>query len=146
MLTTSYVPAAAECRRAVVPTCDPVVEHTGTTPPSVDGQIMKIKAGDTIDVGIDWKAFFEANNVDASNVTVLFAAHALSPQAPVFSGSLTLYDKDKAQAVVLLDASAAVVGNIYYITCTATLPGVTNSGLTIPTRTVRRTIHVRVVL
>lgn len=146
LATTGHFAHVVEhCRRAVVQACDNV-EHSGSIPPSADGKIIKVKKGDTIDVGLDWSVFFGANNVDPTGVTSLFAKHGSSPQDPTFEGELTLYDKGKRQSVVLLDLSEAAVGDIYYLNCTVTLPGVQTDDLPLPTRTVTRTIHVRVVL
>lgn len=146
MLTTGlqYGTVPDHCRRAIVPACE---QHTtqGGNPPAVDGKIMTVKKGDVIDIGVDWSQFFAANEVEASGVTSLFAAHGSSPKAPTFEGVLTLYDKGKAQSVVLLDLTGAVVQDMYWINCTVEMPGVATGDLTLPTRTVTRTIHVRVV-
>lgn len=144
MTNPQYGTVSDHCRRAIVPACE---QHTtqGSNPPAVDGKIMTVKKGDVIDIGVDWSQFFAANDVEATGVTSLFAAHANSPKAPAFEGALTLYDKGKAQSVVLLDLTDAAAQDTYWIDCTVEMPGITTGDLTLPTRTVTRTIHVRVV-
>jgi hypothetical protein len=138
-----FVPAPARCRRVTVPACDPEIAASGVNPPSVGGEIVLVKKGDIIDVGLDWSAWLEANGGKLS--TSAWAAHGSSPQAPVISGSSTLIDEEKHETPVLLDLSAAAAGNVYYLTNTVVVQGLPNSaGFTMPNRTLVRVLHVKV--
>lgn len=146
MATVISTSSAANCRRAAVPACDPSVEMpAGGNPPSVDGSTILVKAGDIIDVGLDWSQWCAAN--DGKIATSAWAAHGSSPQAPTLGDDGI--DQAKQQTVAIVDASAASVGDIYYLQNTVTVsdatPGQANS-YDLPTRTLKRVIHVRVVL
>lgn len=143
MLTTSYAPASAPCRRAIVPACDPQHETQGSIPPSVDGNLIKIKKGDIIDVGLDWSGWLAANTAEI--VSSEWAKHAASPQEPVFQGDQDLFNEVKGHSVVVLDLSGATVGQTYYLENTVVVSG-KDGGFTLPNRTIKRVIHIRVVL
>lgn len=146
MLVT-MTPQAANCRRAAMPACEDYVAGQTVTPPSVPpsigGGMLFIRKGDIMDVGIDWSAWLAANN--AVIKTSAWAAHAQSPQPPTISANGI--DQALGQTVAILDASAATVGDTYYLTNTITVddstPNATNT-YTFPTRTLARVIHVRV--
>jgi hypothetical protein len=146
MLTSSltYTSTPVEqCRRPVVPACDPTIVTSGINPPSINNEILLVKAGDIIDVGLDWTDWIKENGGKISSST--WAAHALSPQAPTIT-AITLIDEANTHTVCIVDASAAAVGDIYYLTNTITVDGIAAGAFVMPTRTVNRVIHVRIVL
>ncbi len=135
-------------RRAVCPVNSPeptgvVLAQSGAIPPSIDGDEILIRQGDIIDVGIVWSAWLTAN--DAALKTSAWAADASSPKTPTVSSSGI--DAAAGQTVAVLDATAAAVGDVYVLNNTVTVDDATPSGgYVLPVRTLKRSIHVRVVL
>lgn len=139
-MVQSYETEPVLCRRPPVPACDPA-SITGAVPAAINATPILVRKGDTIDVGIDWSAWLEANKGKLKSVA--WAAHGSTPQAPTISGATTLFSK--GEAVVLLNLGSAVVDNIYWLTCTATIEGIPDGAFTMPDRIVARTITVKVV-
>lgn len=138
----TIVPAPPVCRRSIVPACDPVAMSSSGNPSSVGDEITFIKKGDIIDVGLDWSKWLEANG--GKILESEWAAHGSSPQAPTFSGDLDLYDGEKKHTVVVIDASGAAVGDIYYVSNTVTIRSDPSGSFTMPDRTLTRTMHIKV--
>jgi len=145
MLQTSAAFAGAQqaCRRPVVPACDPTIASGGVNPPSVDGQIVLIKAGDVIDVGLDWSDWLEGNGGKLASSA--WAKHSASPKTPTLTDG-TLIDDASKQTLVIVDTSEAAVGDVYYLENTVSVEGIAAGGFTMPTRTLKRVLHVKVVL
>jgi hypothetical protein len=132
----------AQCRRAVVPGCDPIVAITGSVPPMI-GEVILLKKGDIIDVGIDWSAWLEQNGGELTSSS--FAAHGSSPAAPVFQGVTTGIDDGRKHTVCLINTSAAVLDAVYWLNNTIIVAGAPSGTYTMPSRTLTRTIAVKVV-
>lgn len=133
------------CRRALAPACDPTVETAATAnPPSIDGDIIYVRQGDIIDVGIDWTHWLDAN--DARLKSSSWAGHASSPNAPTITDDG--FDLDKGHTVAIIDTSASTVGDVYWMNNTVVVedPSSTSNGYSIPDRTFTRLIHVKVSL
>lgn len=137
-------------RRAVCPAGSPepsaiALAQAGAPPPSVDGDEILIRQGDTIDVGIVWTDWLAAN--DARLKTSAWAADASSPKTPTVTA--TGIDAPLGQTIAVLDASAAAVGDAYVINNTIVVEDATPAAAgayAMPERTLKRAIHVRVVL
>lgn len=134
-------------RRVSVPANDPSTENVeALTVPSLlnAGGKFLIKQGDILDVGISWSAWVGEN--DAEIATSSWAAHADTPQAPTIASDGI--NATCAEAFVVIDTSGAAVGDTYYLTNTITVsdhtPDATEDD-NIPSRTLTRTIAVRVV-
>jgi hypothetical protein len=126
-------------RRAQIASDDPTVAISPAppSPPSV-GNIL-IRAGDIIDVGIDWSLWAKAN--DAKLKTSTFAAHGSTPAAPTIASQGA--DLDRGHGVAVIDASAAAVGAVYWLVNTAVFEDLTPDGTySFPDRTLKRTIYV----
>ena len=143
LMTVSAITATDNGRRATVPAISPAVKIESGNPPPVENKTILVKAGDTLDVGIKWGTWLDAN--DGEIAASVWAAHADTPQAPTLVDDG--YDGGKREAVVNVDASAATVGDIYYLENTVTVNDATpNSGtFAYGTRTLKRVIYVEIV-
>lgn len=135
-------------RRAVCPVYSPdpapgALAQVGAMPPSIDGDEILIRQGDTIDIGILWGDWLKAN--DGKLKASSWAADGTSPAAPTITANGI--DAPNGATIAVLDASAADVGDVYVINNTITVEDATPStGYVIPDRTLKRAVHVRVVL
>lgn len=129
-------------RRPTVPAGDPVVVDTTAGVAIVNPVPIAIRKGDKIDVGLDWSQWVASNGgvIKAS----AWAKHDDSPQTPTISGAATLFDAAKGHTAVVLDATAATVGDTYYLKNTVTFEGPAGAAFQMPERQLVRTIAVRV--
>lgn len=140
MTIVSALPSSVNCRRAQVPACE--AQDIATEPSFVADATLFVKKGDIIDVGIDWSVWLAANDGKVS--VSAWAEHGSSPQSPTLGDDAK--NDTKMETFVLVDASAATVGDVYYITNTVTVVDATQTGDgDIPSRTLKRNIKVKVV-
>ena len=147
MATVISSTLSATPRRALVPADDPSVEvpTNQAIPPAVDGRMMLVKAGDIIDIGMDWLTWCKAN--DGVLASSAWASHGSTPQAPTLGADGI--DATKQHTVVQLDTTGAAAGDTYYIKNTVTITDATAGAANtydLPTRTLTRVLHVRVTL
>lgn len=128
-------------RRVQIAADDPTVAITTapTNPPAV-GTVL-IRAGDIIDVGLDWTLWCRGNDASLKAAGSTWAAHGSSPDAPTVSSSGI--DSDRKHTVAVLDASAAVVGDTYWLVNTVVFEDASTDGAyDFPDRTLKRTLYV----
>jgi hypothetical protein len=128
-------------RRFAIAADDPSVEPTGTNPTSINATPMLIKMGDQIDVGIDWTQWIMANG--GKLLSSAWAKHGSSPANPVVSADAIYVAKN--QTVAILNASGATANDVYWLINTVTIEGPTEGPFTMPTRTLKRMLSVKVV-
>lgn len=148
MIVSSTATASVPPRRALCPVVTPdgaiPTVQGDPVPPSIDGEEILIRQGDIIDVGIIWAAWLAANDGKLKSST--WAADPASPDAPVLGTSGI--DTNTGTTITLVDASAAAVGAVYVLANTVVIEDGTPSGggYTLPDRTLKRIVHVRVTL
>jgi len=134
--------ASAPCRRGIAPSCDPLPATNVTltaTPASIDGQILAVKTGDTIDVGIVWAAYLATCNGIIKSAA--WALNAASPQPMVSAGNAI--DQAGGQAILVVNTAANAINDIAYWDCTVTISLSNGLDYALPDRIVKRTIFVR---
>jgi len=128
-------------RRAKVEADDPTVAITTapTNPPAI-GTVL-VRAGDIMDVGIDWSLWCKANDAAIKAAGSTWAAHGSSPAAPTIASSGI--DADRKHTVAVIDASAAAVGAVYWLVNTVVMEDASPEGAyDFPDRTIKRTLYV----
>lgn len=145
MTLVSSVTTTSNCRRAKMPACEATDTSSNANAIAlVADALLYVKQGDIIDVGIDWSAWMAAN--EGRIASSAWAAHAASPAAPTLISAATDFSAERHESFTLVDASAAAVGDIYYLSNTITVADATACGdADIPTRTMTRNIYVKVV-
>lgn len=129
----------AACRRVAVPSCETL--GVGTTAPPLNTTALVVKAGDTLDFGIDWKAWATANG--AKIKTSAWAAAGSSPDAPTIA-TPDYVDETNQVTAFLLDASAAGAGDEYLIDNTVVFEAAVGAAIAFADRTVVRRLNVKV--
>lgn len=128
-------------RRIQVEAADPsvAIQTAPTNPPAV-GTVL-VRAGDIMDVGLDWSLWCKANDAKLKAAGSTWAAHGSSPAAPTISSSGI--DDDRKQTVAIIDASAAAVGAVYWLVNTVVMEdGSPEGNYDFPDRTLKRTLYV----
>ena len=138
----AYGVAAKPCRRPSVPACDPVAASIGANPTAI-GDLILVKKGDVIDVGLDWSEWLEVNGGKLS--ASAFAAHADSPKTPTLADN-DLLNTATNEAIAIVDTSSATLGDTYWLVNTVTVQSeAQQGGFVMPDRTLKRMIAVKVV-
>jgi hypothetical protein len=127
------------CRRVAVAACETL--GVGTTAPPLNTTALVIKAGDTLDFGIDWKAWATANA--ATIKTSAWAAAGSSPDTPTI-GVTTYIDAANQVTAFMLDASGAAAGDEYLIDNTVVFEAAVGAAIALADRTVKRRLQIKV--
>jgi hypothetical protein len=136
------------CRRAALAACETMSNFTTDARPPLNSTMITVRIGDVLDVGILWGDWLTANaaRIKASSWAAAGSPVA-SPDSPTIVPDSELFDRKTGETVCLIDASAAAVGDIYYLENTVTLEtdeDSENFSIVLPDRTVTRRIHVQV--
>jgi len=136
------------CRRAALAACETMSNFTADARPPLNTTMITVKIGDIMDVGILWGAWLTANAARIKeSVWAAAGSPVPSPQAPSIVANSSLFDRKTGETVCVLDASAAAIGDTYYLENTVTLEtdeDSENFSIVLPDRTAIRRIHVTV--
>ena len=133
--------ATALPRRLSVPSNDDTDTSGQSDQALFEAKPLYVRVGEIIDVGWYWKDWLDKNT--GKIATSAWAAHASSPQSPTLGTDGI--DQTRAETLVLVDASGATAGDIYWITNTVTVTDSDTDSLTMGTRTLKRTLAVKVI-
>lgn len=133
-----------DCRRASVPSCEAFTDFTSGDRPFLNTSVLAIKLGDTVDVGILWGSWLVANNSRLkSSAWAAAGSPVASPQAPTLTSPVL--DRSTGETAVLVNASAAAIGDVYYLENTVIIePDPALTALALADRTLVRRIQVKV--
>lgn len=131
------------CRRASVPACETFTDFISGARPPLNTVMLTVRVGDILDVGILWTAWLEANGGRLKSSTwAASGSPDASPQSPTLTGPVF---NETGETAVLIDASAAAVGDTYHLDNTVVVARDPNlTGLVLADRTLIRRIHVKV--
>lgn len=132
---------SAPPRRLAVPSNDTTDTSGSSDKALIEASPLYVRAGETIDVGWHWADWLTLNT--GKIATSAWAAHASSPDTPTLGADGV--DQTRSETLVLVDASGAAAGDIYWITNTVTVTDSDSDSLAMGTRTLKRTLAVKVI-
>jgi hypothetical protein len=146
MLQYPFNMGLPDCRRLVVPSCEPDIDPTQSAPlMCLTAAPLQMKLRDTIDFTVDFTDWLAANG-SPTLATATWAVAAASPKTPtILSSSHSPFGKTN---IVITPGVNALAGDTYFlevtVVTTATAP-VLPTDLTIAARTLVRQMRVIVV-
>lgn len=136
------------CRRAIMPACEKLIAAPSDARPPLNTQPLFVRIGDTVDFGITWLAWANANAAKIkTSVWAAAGAPVASPNAPVIVEESQLVDATNQETSFVLDAGDedVEVGHEYYVENTVVFEKANDAPVAYLDRTITRRLHIKVV-